>query len=364
MLDFLTLKPEAFGLDISDSSLKVIKLEKKAGDLSLVSYGEGPISTGVIRKGEIRKEKELAKAVQNAISKVKGKKINSKYIIVSLPEEKAFLQVIQMPLLAEEDLKSAVIYEAENYIPLPIEQVYLDSWVIPSDKDNLDHQDVLIAALPRAIVDPYLSALKLAGLQPLAFEIESLAIARALVKKEEVKQPVLLVDLGASRTSFNVFSGRSLRLTLSIPVSSQGLTEAIEKTTGVSLAQAEKLKLKHGIKEKEGKEGAKVFEALIPSLTDMSEQTKRCIDYYLSHSSSEHLPANSKKIEKIILSGGGANLKGLPEFLTDRLKIPVEIGNPWINILKKGKKEGNGLSFEKSLSYTTALGLALRGVDA
>lgn len=236
MLKFLTLKPEAFGLDISDLSLKIVKLKKKRGVFSLASYGEEKINPGLIKGGEIKDETALVKIIKNALAKVQGEKLETKYVVASLPEEKAFLQVIQMPRLSEEDLKSAVIYEAENYIPLPIEEVYLDSQIVPPVYNQLperseggrrtnvlrpDHLDVLIAALPKKTVDPYISCLKKANLKPLALEIESLAIARALIKNETTDSPVLLIDLGETRTGFVVFSGHSLRFTSSVPVCSQ-----------------------------------------------------------------------------------------------------------------------------------------------
>jgi len=374
MLEFLTLRPETFGLDISDLALKIIKLKKRRRILSLTSFGEEKISAGIIREGEVKDEKKLAQIIKESIKKVKGRELKTKYVIASLPEEKAFLQVIQMPKMSEEDLKSAVIYEAENYIPLPIEQVYLDSQIIPPVYDHLDHFDVLIAVLPKKTVDPYLSSLKSAGLQPLAFEIESQAIARSLIKDEVTTQPVLLIDLGATRTSFIIFSGHSLRFTSSIPVSSEGFTEIISKNLGVSLAKAEELKIKYGLgeeirlkikKEKVDikKEGEEIFEAILPALIDLVQQIKRHLDYYQTHISHEHLPPDGKGVSKILLCGGGANLKGLPELLSLELKLPVELGNPWINILPKGQKEVKELPFEKSLGYTTALGLALRGIS-
>ena len=191
MFEFLTLKPGSFGLDISDLSLKIIKLKRKGKFFDLASFGEEEIKPGIIKEGEIKNEEKLAEIIKGAIKKVKGEKIRTKYVIVSLPEEKAFLQVIQMPRMSEEDLKSAVVYEAENYIPLPIEQVYLDSQIVPPVYDHLDHFDVLIAALPKKTVDPYLSSLKSAGLKPKALEIESLAVARALIKSEVTSFPVL-----------------------------------------------------------------------------------------------------------------------------------------------------------------------------
>jgi len=371
MFEFLTLKPGSFGLDISDLSLKIIKLKRKGKFFDLASFGEEEIKPGIIKEGEIKDEEKLAEIIKGAIKKVKGEKIRTKYVIVSLPEEKAFLQVIQMPRMSEEDLKSAVVYEAENYIPLPIEQVYLDSQIVPPVYDHLDHFDVLIAALPKKTVDPYLSSLKSAGLRPKALEIESLAVARALIKSEVTSFPVLLIDLGATRTRFIIFSGHSLRFTSSIPVSAGSFTEIISKTLKVSLAEAERLKIKYGLEEKielkikdkkteVKKERGEVFEALVPALVDLTQQIKRYLEYYKTHASHEHLPPDGKGVSKIRLCGGGANLKGLPELLSLELKIPTELGDPWINI-PEGKKLEK-LPFEKSLGYTTAIGLALRGL--
>ena len=380
MLEFLTLKTQSFGLDISDLSLKIVQLKKKGKFLTLASFGETEIEPGIIRAGEIKDEKKLAEVIKEAIKKIKGKKIKTKYVVASLPEKKAFLQVIQMPKMSEEDLKSAVIYEAENYIPLPIDQVYLDSQIIPPVYNHLDHLDVLIAALPKKIIDPYLSCLKSAGLKPVALEIESLAISRALIKDETTTSPVLLIDIGATQTRFIIFSGHSLKFTSSISVSSGNFTEIISKTLGLDLAEAEKLKIKYGLEEKAGleiqakkteieRERGKIFEALVPALVDSIQQIKRYLDYYQTHAFHEHLPpstnvsAGGKGISKILLCGGGANLRGLTDFLSLQLKIPTELGNPWINILPESQKEVPELSFEKSLGYATALGLALRGIS-
>lgn len=356
MLELLTLKPGAFGLDISDLSLKIVKLRRKTRFLSLVSFGETEIEPGLIKEGEIRDEDKLTEIIKEALKKIRGAKLKTKYVVASLPEEHAFLQVIQMPKMPEDDLKSAVIYEAENYIPLPPEEVYLDSQIVKPVVDSLDHFDVLIAALPKKTVDPYVSCLKKAGLVPYALEIESLAVARALVKKEISPFPLLLIDLGATRTSFIIFSGYSLRFTGSIPVSSHKFTEAIAKALNIDLKKAEQFKIKHGIKKKE------IFEAAIPALTDLTEQIGKYLNYYQTHTSHEHLANNKRGVEKIMLSGGGANLKGLDDFLSLEFKIPVQLGNPWINILPEPLKEVPELPYEKSLKYATALGLALRGI--
>ena len=92
---------------------------------------------------------------------------------------------------------------------------------------------------------------------------------------------------------------------------------------------------------------------MTPLLIDLMGQAKKCIDYHHGHNGG---------IKKILLCGNGANLKGLSAFISSELKITNELANPWMNILPSSLKEVPGLSFKESLGYTTALGLALRGV--
>ncbi len=377
MIEFLTLNPKAFGLDISDLSLKFIDLEKKGNFLSLASWGEIAVRPGIIEEGEIKDEEALSEIIKDGLNKVKGKKLKTRDVIASLPEKNAFLQVIKMPKMKEEELEKAIIFEAENYIPLPIEEVYLDFQVVPPLRGGYsDHLDVLIAALPKKTTDPYLSSLKKAGLSPKVLEIESQSISRALVKNEMTPSPILLIDFGRSRTTLIIFSGHSLRFTSTIPISSQKLTEAISRTLKKDLGEAEKLKIKYGLtvpkrdlragqkrtSESKKTEKREIFEVIIPILTDLVEQSKKYLNYYQTHADHEHLPSNGKKVEKILLSGRGANLKGLTDFLSSEFKIPVELGNPWIDILPAPLKKVPELSFEESLGYTTVLGLALRGI--
>ena len=370
-MEFLNLKPEFFGLDISDFSLKIAKIKKGKEFLELESFGEIKVAPGIIKKGEIRKQDELTTIIKKAILEVKGEKIKTKYVICSLPEEKAFLQIVKMPKMSKQDLASAILYEAENHIPLPIEKVYLDFQVV-SLADNSEEMEVLIAALPRKSVDPYISCLKKAGLQPLCLEVESLAIARALIKNKTSDRTILLIDLGLTKTGFIIFSGNCVRFSTFIPVSSQSFTKIITKALKVEEKEAEKLKIKHGLEgkihftikgnkaEKKIEQG-RVFEALVPALTDLLQQIKNYIVYYKTHPSFKHFSNNHKEIEKILLCGGGANLKGLPELLSIELKIPVELGKPLINISSNAKKKIPKAFLEKALAYTTAIGLALRG---
>ncbi len=355
MPSIFSQKSEAFGLDISNLSLKIAKLEPLRENLRLTSFGESIIPRGIIEAGEVRDKKALSEIVKKSLKEVKGEKIKTKYVITSLPEEKSFLDIIQIPSTKEGEIENAVRFEAENHIPVPLDEVYFGFEKIRSTLSRKNQQEVLIAATPKKIVDSYLEALKDAGLKTKAFEIECLAIVRALIKKGTSSKPLLIIDFGGTRTTFIIFSGKSLRFTSTIPISSQSLTESIAKNLKIDLKKAEKLKKKEGLEGKKGISGA-----ILPILTDLSQQIKSHLEYYHSHAPKNQDLTNGKKMEKILLCGGAANLKGLVDFLASTLQVEVALGNPWVNILKKPLKEVPGLSFEKSLGYTTALGLALR----
>lgn len=380
MLEFLTLKPTAFGIDISDFSLKIAKLKRKRGEFDLASFGEAEIPEGVIEGGEIKNEEALTKIIRQAVSQVRGEKIRTKEVIVGLPEEKAFLRMIQFPKMNPEELEKAILFEAENHIPVPVKESCLGFEVIYPLVDHLDHFDILLAAIPQKIIDPYIRVLKTAGLKPWALEIESSSTSRALIKNEMTTNPVLLIDLGATRTGLIVFSGRSIKFTSSFSISSSDLTEALASKLGVSFSEAEKIKIDYGLEtrtkvrleektgdselEKEILEDRRVLQILSPVLSQLVSEIKNFLDFYYSHTSHEHLSPSRHEIKKVLLSGGGANLKGLDRYLARELGLPVVLGNPWINILNDPQERVPEIYLRKSLSYTNALGLALRGIMA
>jgi len=168
--------------------------------------------------------------------------------------------------------------------------------------------------------------------------------------------------MGIAKTKISIFSGHSVRFTTSMSLSSGHFTDAIEKKLHVSKNKAEELKRQYGIDSEDESPGKEIYDALIPSLADFTEQMKKYMEYYETHLPHQHLRSVEKKIKRIVLCGGGVNLRGIPEFLMRELKTGVVIGNPWINILSPDSKEIPPLAFQDSLRYTTALGLALRGI--
>lgn len=362
MFNFLNLNPEIVAVDVNDSSLRMVKLLKKHKGFQLVSFGEIELPLGLVKEGVIQEQDKFAKVIKEAFEALKASSFRGNYVAVSLPEEKSFSQIIQMPRMSEHELESAVPFEIENYIPLTVDQVYLGFQTIDEQKghSNTNHLDLLINVMPRPIIDSYVYSFKKAGLVPCILEIESQSIVRALTKIGEAMPPVIFIDFGETRTSFIIYSENSIRFTSSIPISSKQLTEAIANAFGISFAKAEEAKIKYGLLTRKGEKDHGIAKVLEPILSDLSEQIKKYIVFYRNHVTQNHVQSKNV-IEKIIISGGGANLKGFGDFLAKKINLPVEIGNPLINIQPLKKQHDKLIYGHKILSFTTALGLALRG---
>jgi len=359
MFKFLSLKKETFGLDMNDLSLKLIKLKKKRKGFVLMSLAESNIPPGVISEGLIKDEDALANIIKSTIKSVRGKKIKTKYVVVSLPEEKSFLHIMQMPKMKEKELFLAVPLEAENYIPLPMNEVYLDFHVISQGKNNSQHVDVLVVAMPKKIVNSYVSCFKKAGLIPVIFETESEAIARSVIKKENNPASFVLIDIGQDATNFIIYTAGFNRFTCSVPFSSQQMTVAVSESMNVSLKEAEKLKIEYGLVPKKNQKSQQVSAALIPIIKELTQQINKYISFYCNHSSYEYfLPTG--KINKILICGGGSKMNGLTDFISKELNIPAETADPLINLLRNRRR----IIKDKNIpSFATAIGLAMREED-
>jgi len=247
MFNFLNPKIQGFGIDLSDLSIKIVNLKKKGNDLELVSFGRQEIPVGLIENGGIKKEGELIEIIKKSVKEVKGETLKTKYCVVSLPETESFVRLVSLPLMKKEEVAEAIKWEIEANIPLGLPEIYYDWRVVDLAAGHQDHLDVLIGVLPKKTVDPYLNVLKKANLKPLAFEIESLAIARALVPNGCCEKTLLLIDIGAKKTSLVIFSGQTVYFTASLPISNSSIIATLSEKIKIDVAKAKQIKIEQGL---------------------------------------------------------------------------------------------------------------------
>ncbi|MFA6375932.1 MAG: type IV pilus assembly protein PilM [Candidatus Paceibacterota bacterium] len=371
----MSLSKDAFGLEITDTTVRVMKFALRGGKAVAVSAGLASIAPGIMKDGDIKDENGLVGAIKEAVGGLSGERIKTKRVVVSLPENKSFLQVIKMPKLRDEDLRAAVVFEAENYIPLPLEKVYLDYEIVPAASSQVDDGgcEVLIAAFPREAVDARVQAVVKAGLVPVAMELESQAAARVIFAGKISQPPTVIFQIGDDRTNLIVYSENSIRLTFSIPISNSYFLETIAQSAQVDMKEADVLKTKRGIEEfarmsdgnqtddlsdspQFGAEQRKIFEALVPGLVDLVQQAKKCLQYYQTHETGRGM--SQAPIERILICGSGSDLLGLDEFIALKLNTRVERVSPQVCM-----KAVEGIASRQSLcGFAVAGGLAMRAL--
>jgi type IV pilus assembly protein PilM len=328
-------------------------LENDGLEEGIVGFSSVALPVGCINDGEILKKDQVVAAIKKAVSSTVPKKINTKNVICSLPETKAFLRIISIPQMNESEIAEAVKWEMEANIPLPLENVYYDWQVIPPEllleKSKIN---LLVVAIAKETVDQALALLEAAGLEAVGLEIESIAQARSLLDEKDNNATVLIVDIGDRRTSFSITKGGLPCFTSSIPLSGQTLTDAISKGMSVSFEEAEKMKISYGLGN--DFENNSFLKLQKPVLENLVQEINRSIDFYLTGLK------YSKTIDKIILCGGGANTRGILPYLSKKLGREIEQGNPWINV-NLGKKLPV-INRNQSVQYSTAIGLVLKGL--
>lgn len=345
------------GLDISDQSVKYFKFHSNAF-LEVEFFGEIPIREGIIVNGEIRKEEELKTLFSSWLLR-EGKKLRSAFVVVSLPEEKSFLRLIQLPKVEREKVGSAVRWEIEANIPLSPEELAYDQEVIESLSDYSDHIDVVVTAFPKKIVESYVRVLKGVGLMPSVLELESQAVVRAVSSDIGAHSAKVIVDMGRTRTGIMVISGGAIIFTKTVEVGGKIFEENIARAMGLSLEKACLIKKETGL-DKKAYEG-KVFSALIPACEVLAVEIRRAIGYY--RDGAGHTHGVRPDVDLLLLVGGDANLYGLATYLSSALKIEARPSDPFASFRKRSARSlFPPMPKNQALAFATAIGLALRGI--
>lgn len=333
-----------FGLDIGYSSLKVMQLTNKHGRQSVTGYGVCEFDPKAIKDGVIIDLEAVAKETYELFTKKLNGDITTRRVVLSIPAARTFTRSLTLPLLGKKDLIEALRLETEQYIPVPVDDLYVDYAVVEKREKE---QEILLVAVPKKLVDSHIQLAELLGLEVVAVESTIGSASRLFVQAEQSDVPTVLIDLGSLSSDITIYD-KGLVVTGTVPGGGDSFTTAIMDKLGVTRQEAHIIKTKYGLglskKQKE------ITEALKPILDQMIKETRRMIRYYDERSGSE------QKIDQVVTMGGGANMPGLSEHLTNILRLPVRMCDPWQHLDFKNIKPPS--TIEKSM-YVTVSGLAL-----
>lgn len=324
------------GVDIGTAAIKIVEIKKTSTLPKLINYGILRSNTHLDRPNSAIQssalkiaEKETADLLKILIREAGFK---AKEAIASIPVFSVFITLLEMPQMPEADVAKAMAFQIKQHIPLPVSEVAID-WLKVGDKETEGgiKQQILLISIPKEIIKRYQNIFKMAGLKLKALEIESLSLARALVGNNQA--PVLMVDIGACSTNIAAIDQGFLKLNVFTDIAGSSLTSAIANGLGINVKRAENLKKQKGLKA-----GAAEYELStlpLPYLDAIIGEGLRAKNKFERE--------QEKKIEKIILAGGGANLLGIEEYFAKQTSAPVLVGDslsalsysPEIRILKK-----------------------------
>ena len=334
----------SFGLDISDESIKFIELVKTKNGIKVNRYGEKKIPEGIIESGKIKDPKRMEEVLVS-LREEEG----LKSVRVSLPEEQVYLFNLRLEKEGLENVREGIELSLEEYIPIPAQDSIFDYELLSEDENSLKLQ---VAAIPKNVIEEYLSVFKNSDISAKSFELEAQAISRAVVKEDDL-ETYMIVDFGKKRTGIFIVSRGIVVFTSTLDVGGVMLSSMIQKNFKISFEEAEKRKRECGLKR--NAQNTEIFSVLLNGVSILRDEIVKHFIYWHTHKDEE---VERPKIEKIILCGGDSNLIGLSEYLSVSTRNKVEMANTWINIadIEKNIPE---MKFENSLSFACAIGLAL-----
>ncbi|HVY67437.1 MAG TPA: type IV pilus assembly protein PilM [Patescibacteria group bacterium] len=325
------------GIDIGTSNIKIAQVTHGPTAV-LDTYGIVNMTYQLGGKNDELVIRQMAQVLKSLMQRAN---VTAKRCIISFPNSTVFSSVIQLPQMSDQELGSAVEFEAKKYVPLALSEVDLSWEVIGPAAPGGGSQKILLTAAPKHIVNNYKTMLSLAGISSEAGEIEALALIRSLIG--EVHSNCVIIDIGARSTGLNIIENGYLRLSRNLNIGGDTITDKIAQSLNISFSRAEQFKKDFGVSSP-----TFIPDTIKPVLNIVKNEVKQLLTIYQSQ---------GVAVDKILLVGGGANLPGIEGYFGD-LGVKVELGDP----LKSVAYDSALAPVLKrySLSLPIAIGLALR----
>jgi type IV pilus assembly protein PilM len=358
---FSKKEKSVLGIDISSSTIKVVQLGRSKGRVMLETYGElalGPYAGVDAGRATNLPSAKLGEAVADLIREAKG---TATACGVALPLSASLINVLEMPDVGDDKLKTMVPLEVRKFIPVAISEVMLDWRTVPPmyaesnkaesgvESKGVKKVDVLTVAIHRDTITRYQDVMKTAALTPSFYEIEVFSTIRAVL--EEDLAPTMIVGVGAASTKVYIVDRKVLRESHIINRGSQEATVAITRAMGVSEQRAEELKRTYGVL-KQGKE------------SDVPEIVSLVFDSIFTearHVMEGYQKKYSRNVGKVLITGGGSLLPGIVERATTAFQSEVSIANPFRKVEAPAFLES--VLKEIGPGFDVAIGVALRRLE-
>ncbi len=327
---FFYHKRPLFGLDIGSQTVKFVQLEPHQKNAVVTAYGSVATDAKIMKDGVISDIPEAAKLVDKLLSENANGILTTNRVVMSVPVAHVFTRVLSLPTMSKKELDSAIQLEVEQSVPVASKNLYYDY----ETTDIGDPENVLVrmVAAPRDIIDSYVAVCDMLNLDLALVQTNIRADAQLCMLYEDLAKnsPYIIVDVGGDSIDVGILDA-TLRVTGTVEEGGNSLTEAIASALNISKADANELKVTQGISA--GPQQEKIKKAVVPVLDKVIQEITRMTKFY------QERVHEGSVISQVLIVGGGANMPGLGDYLTDAIHVATRVSSPWGTKISFGKLE-------------------------
>ncbi|MCC6444276.1 MAG: type IV pilus assembly protein PilM [Armatimonadetes bacterium] len=326
----LVHKEKIVGLDIGSHTIKVAQAEPTRSGWQVTHTSMCSTPPESIRDGVILNREAVAAALKEHLQ---SQRVSATGAVTAISGTTVIIRQVQLPKMTEGALRKSIRYEASKYVATSIEDSIVEFDILgPAEEEGM--MKVMLVAAPREMVNSRADVCEMAGLEPMAVDVEAFALLRGLLETDPRHKAddkvVVLMDMGANHTDIDIIMRGNFALTRTIPISGSTMTNAIKTWLGCSLEEAEQAKERVNLENAgdvsggytDGQEPA--ARALVPLIDELLREVRRSINYYQS----QYPEATGEgMIEKIVLTGGTARMAGIDRYFAQKLNMEVELGD-------------------------------------
>ncbi len=336
------------GLDIGSSGVKLTLLKDTKRGLQLVTFDSAPLPKEAIVDGAFMDSGAITDAVRELLRR---NKIKQKEVALSVAGNSVIIKKIPLPPMSRQELEQSIQWEAEQYIPFDINDVYLAVEVVDQNSQP-GQMDVLLVAAKKELINDYTTVIREAGLVPMVVDVDAFALQNMFEVNYGIVngETIVLLDVGADTININVVTDGITQFTRDVSMGGNQVTEEIQKQLNITWEEAETYK--------RGGSGDAVIphevEKVIQQVSDsLAGEIQRSLDFYAATSA-------DGQISRIYLSGGSGNLPTLGRIVGRTSGVPVELINPFRNIIADPKVFNPAYLESVGPVAAVSVGLALR----
>lgn len=349
-------KKDSFvGLDLGHHTIKAAQVERHGNQWKVVRFASTPTPIDSIRDGVVVEAEPVGEAIRQLM---KDAHINATTANIAVSGGTVVVRIVRIPKMPEATLRKSIKYEASRYVPTSTEDSFIEFEIVGEAGEG--QMDVLIVAAPRELVESRIRACKYAGLRVQVVDVEAFAAYRSLIESDPeqpwVSQTIAVVDIGDSGTNMSVVKGGVFSMNRTIPQGGNMFTEALRSYFKLSEEDAESGKAQLDVSELivEGppKENPPL-RVLQPHLDDLVREIRRSLNYYQSQQTDG---AKEKGVSFVVLSGGGAKMHGLADYVGHKLALETRAAGVFDSpvFVNSASEQGRGIDI------AVASGLAMR----